>query len=282
MGPATMKNEQNKEQRMIGVDNMPEDIQNPQENQDVDSMEEEYDNRRISIARIIIWFVSCVPIVIGAYVCSFGISEIRDLEFYCLWGLSFAVILPLEIIVRNANTLILLVLSVLSYIFVLFSPFVGIEGGYILVIYPLAVFLTGYWGITKTEAYKNVHFKRSFCTKTIKLVIIATMAAELLSMTIVDGLPNLEMSVGLLVIAVSALFAGTPKRLRTVTIVWYILPLIFSCWQIIDYHRWEAISQWNPLLWPVNTIMPILCRIATFNTLPSSTSSTTPTAHSEK
>ena len=162
-----MKNEQNKEQRMIGVDNMPEDIQNPQENQDVDSMEEEYDNRRISIARIIIWFVSCVPIVIGAYVCSFGISEIRDLEFYCFWGLSFAVILPLEIIVRNANTLILLVLSVLSYFFVLFSPFVGIEGGYILVIYPLAVFLTGYWGITKTEAYKNVHFKRPFSTKTI-------------------------------------------------------------------------------------------------------------------
>ena len=261
-----MMNEQNEEQSKIGVDNMSEDVQHPLENHNVDSMEEEYDSRRISIARIIIWFVSCIPIVIGAYTCSFGISEIRDLEFYCIWGLSFAVILLLEIIVRNANTLIILGLSVLSYFFVLFSPFVGIEGGYILVIYPLAVFLTGYWGITKTEAYKNVHFKRSFCTKTIKLVIISTIAVELLSMTIVDGFPNLEMSVGLLVVAVSALFASTPKRLRTVAIVWYILPLIFSCWQIIDYHRWEAISQWNPLLWPINTILPILCRIATFNT----------------
>ncbi|MBR4722964.1 MAG: hypothetical protein IK053_07920 [Muribaculaceae bacterium] len=261
-----MMNEQNEEQSKIGVDNMSEDVQHPLENQNMGSIEEEYNSRRISIARIIIWFVSCIPIVIGAYVCSFGISEIRDLEFYCIWGLSFAVILLLEIIVRNANTLIILVLSVLSYFFVLFSPFVGIEGGYILVIYPLAVFLTGYWGITKTEAYKNVHFKRSFCTKTIKLVIISTIAVELLSMTIVDGFPNLEMSVGLLVVAVSTLFASTPKRLRTVAIVWYILPLIFSCWQIIDYHRWEAISQWNPLLWPINTILPILCRIATFNT----------------
>ncbi|MBR5435693.1 MAG: hypothetical protein IK120_02385 [Muribaculaceae bacterium] len=139
-----MMNEQNEEQSKIGVDNMSEDVQHPLENQNMGSIEEEYNSRRISIARIIIWFVSCIPIVIGAYVCSFGISEIRDLEFYCLWGLSFAVILPLEIIVRNANTLIILGLSDLSYFFVLFSPFVGIEGGYILVIYPLAVFLTGY------------------------------------------------------------------------------------------------------------------------------------------
>lgn len=280
-----MKNEQNKEQRMIGVDNTPkEEFQDPQGNRNVGSItdyweEEECDSHRITFGRVFMWILAIIPVLIGAIFCSYPYYHL--FMYYC-WGLVFLALLPLDIVVRNANTLILLVLSVLSYFFVLFSPFVGIEGGYILVIYPLAVFLTGYWGITKTEAYNNVHFKRSFCTKTIKLVIISTIAVELLSMTIVDGFPNLEMSVGLLVIAVSAFFAGTPKMLRTVTIVWYILPLIFSCWQIIDYHRWEAISQWNPLLWPINTILPILCRIATFNTLPSSTSSTTPTAHPEK
>ena len=61
-----MMNEQNEEQSKIGVDNMSEDVQHPLENHNVDSMEEEYDSRRISIARIIIWFVSCIPIVIGA------------------------------------------------------------------------------------------------------------------------------------------------------------------------------------------------------------------------
>ena len=272
------------EQKMIGVDNMPENIQNPQENQNVDPItdyweEEEYDSHRITLVRVFVWILAIIPILIGAIFCSYPYYHL--FMYYC-WGLVFLSLLPLDIAVRDANTFAILVLTLLSYFFVIFSSFVGVDGAYFLVVFLLLVFLTCDYFLRQSNIYQNISFPFPLSTKTIKLVIISTIAVELLSMTIVDGLPNLEMSVGLSLIAISAIFTNTPKRLRIITIVWYILPLIFSCWQIIDCNRWEAISQWNPLLWPVNTIMPILCRIATFNTLSSSTSSTTPTAHPER
>lgn len=280
-----MKNEQNKEQRMIGVDNTPkEEFQDPQGNRNVGSItdyweEEECDSHRITFGRVFMWILAIIPVLIGAIFCSYPYYHL--FMYYC-WGLVFLALLPLDIVVRDANTYVILVLSFRSYFFVIFSSFVGVDGAYFLVVFLLLVFLACDYFLRQSNIYQNISFSFPFSTKNIKLVIIATIAVELLSMTIVDGFPNLEMSVGLLVVAVSTLFASTPKRLKTVAIVWYILPLIFSCWQIIDYHRWEAISQWNPLLWPINTILPILCRIATFNTLPSSTSSTAPTAHPEK
>lgn len=227
---------------------------------------------RLSWRRIFFWIATLLlsyPIAKVCFSDSIRLLMFSDIGFFMLYALLLIVLLLFDITKRSPMSFLLLSFSLLSYFGISASLICATDGAYFFYIFPALLLTLGYHIIFTSDEIGSIRLKRRVNYSMIKVLFVGTLLLQLVLVYInvqnnSDYSMTIVLTAWLCSIIIASLLIKDDKSLRIVSFVWYAMPLFFSiCY--FDDEVWKNLTRFVCLFWPLNTIVPVLGIVLSYN-----------------